>query len=563
MRRPALAYPPLVACKRTWGAISLASLLVACSGAIGSEPSGPANGSTDAESGGGREGAGPYVPDLSRRLTAEEYAYTVEDRLGVTLSAADRSLLPADRSPEGFVQIARSQATHPDHVLAYHALAERVVAQMDFEGYLSRHIDCRSNEVVCVGRFVDSVGRHLFRRPPTERERGKLIGLFTELTSDGSSFVETAAAVVQAMMQFPQFLYLMPSPEVVSETATRRRQGYELASRLSYYLWSSAPDDELLEAAESGSLDSRDGLLTQVDRMLKDERRASRTTARWLWDWAQLESLSSGVTDERILSAQAFFHDHLWTRGMTLDSLLTVKRVFLTPALAQAEGLAPGDAAPRGYDTQDGQRRVGLLSQPAVAAGTALGAAGGQIVARGLFMLAKVFCGDPPPAPPASLAEAIQDFGEALPAGASYRLISETRMENPKCAACHGRFDPLGFAFEVFDSNGALQEKDPHGNSVVRDGWVPGYLTNGGKDEPHAGLSDYMSFAASLDRVQLCLTRHFFEQAVGAKLGHEHEGMVRSARAAMLAAGGRYVDQARAIATSELFLRVATGGDKP
>ncbi len=330
---------------------SLACLLMACPGGMGSNPSGPAQSSSTepTEHGSSSSGTGAFVPDVSRRLTADEYAYTVEDSLGVTLSAVDRSLLPPERSSEGFAQIARSQATHPEHLQAYHTLAERVVAQVDFERYLSRHAACGTTDAACVGHFVDSAGRHLLRRPATERERSKLTGLFAELTGDGSTFAEAARAVVQAMLQFPQFLYLMPPPDTLPETATRRRQGYELASRLSYYLWSSAPDDELLEAAERGSLDTREGLRAQVDRMLKDVARASRTTASWLWDWAQLEALSSGVQDERILSAQAFFRDHVWTRSMTLDSLLTVQRVFLTPALAQADGMEPGNGGPQSY----------------------------------------------------------------------------------------------------------------------------------------------------------------------------------------------------------------------
>ncbi len=127
----------------------------------------------------------------------------------------------------------------------------------------------------------------------------------------------------------------------------------------------------------------------------------------------------------------------------------------------------------------------------------------------------------------------------------------------------HGRFDPLGFAFEVFDAAGAQQTQDTRGNKVVSDGWVPGYLTTTGQDAPHEDLAEYMRYAASLDRVQLCMTRHFFEQAVGAKLDADFEPTVRSVREATRAAGGRHVDQARAIATSDLFLEVATERGEP
>lgn len=456
----------------------------------------------------------PAAP-LARRLTKDEYLNTLRDELGVEPSAEDAARLPDDLPVGGFVNTAQGQATLPDHVRAYSELATVVAEQMDFEGFVAEHASCTDGADPACGRsFVESAGERLFRRPLDDREVADFAALHDVVLAEGVSFDEASRAVFEAMLQSPQFLFLH-----VDETAEDRTiTGYAMASRLSYFLWMSAPDDELLAAAASGQLDTPDGVARQAARML-DDPRARRTTARFLHDWARLGTLPDpdGLRAELVESAIAFYQHHVWDSGEPLLAVFTAPRAALTEDLAEAWGLTPLDPGVALYDLSEVEGLPGgLLTQPGIIAGMT-NADGGEIVARGLFMLGQLFCADVP-APPANLSQLAEDFLAELPEDASNRLIAEERLSRSDCGYCHGGFDPLGYAFESFDYRGALRATDDHGNPVVTEGWVPGDLSDTGRDREFVDAGELAERLSTNLRVQTCVAQRHLEYAIGGQL---------------------------------------------
>jgi hypothetical protein len=353
------------------------------------------------------------------------------------------------------------------------------------------------------------------------------------------------------MLQSPQFLYLL-EVERTGTVGLRQVVGYEMASRLSYSLWQSAPDGELLAAAATGGLDTAEGVSAQVARLLVHES-ARRATERYLMDWARLANLpdTDGLRSDLIGSALAFYQDHLWARGGGLLDSLTSQRAFLSPALAENYGLPAQGEGILPYDTSALPNRGGLLTQPGLIAGMT-NADGGEIVTRGLFLTSQLFCGEVP-SPPAALAEDIETFVEELPPDASERLIAETRLMRTECAGCHSAFDPLAYAFENFDFRGAYRTFDEHGNPLTSDGWIPAFQLDAADNQPYADLEDYMAQLGSIPKLQACLTRKHVDFLSARRSHAEHRGSIDEIAAAFIEAGGGYQAMVQAIVSHDLF----------
>ncbi|MEC7525445.1 MAG: DUF1592 domain-containing protein [Myxococcota bacterium] len=490
----------------------------------------------------------PFEPvsPLARRLTREEVLHTLEDSLGVTAPAAEADAIPDDLPVGGFVNTGQGQATLPDHVRAYSRLATAVTAEMDLAAFVDAHAGCR--DPGCEATFVASAGAQLFRRPLDAREQQDFEALFAAVAAEEASFDEAAGAVLEAMLQSPQFLYLY-----LDETAEERVvRGHAMASRLSYFLWLSAPDEALRRAAEAGELDSAEGVAAQAERML-DDPRARRSTARFIYDWARLATLPNGdgLKPELVEATVAFYQDHVWERGEPLLSILTSQSAALTPALAERWHLESLGDGVRFYDTSELEGRGGLLTQPGIVAGMT-NADGGEIVARGLFLLDQMFCRDAP-SPPADLQTIIDGFLEELPEDASDRLIAETRLERGDCATCHATFDPLAYGFEQLDYRGGFRTEDDHGNVMRTDGWIPGQYTVSGFNEPYADLDEYTAALARNPEVQMCFAQRHVEHAMGTQLGDRQRAAARDLAVELVAGGGDYRALVLAIVRHDVF----------
>jgi hypothetical protein len=353
------------------------------------------------------------------------------------------------------------------------------------------------------------------------------------------------------MLQSPQFLYRLEAQVPLSAgAAARPLNNYELASRLSYSIWSSAPDDALLAAAQGGQLTTPDQVRAQVARMMALPH-TREVAQRYFREWLSLDDLDNetrGAAFTQQLAADMKKQtlddvgDQLWDRGQSLLSLLTTKTTLVTPALAQFYGLgAPSADGHYALDAIPG--RIGMLTHASVL--TLNGNANASIVQRGLFMYRKLLCADVPAPPPGATSVML------APDTASERVKSDARLAHDPCKSCHGQFDPLAYAFEPFDNMGAWQTKDVNGNAVRQDGWI---TVPGAPNVPYATLADYMNLLTKDSRVTACIENRVTQFAWGRAMEAGDQCMLEDIGSRMSAAKNQNMaDLIVAITTSPYF----------
>ncbi len=494
---------------------------------------------------------------LVRRLTRDELRFTLEDSFGLTLSEEDLQQIPADRPLEGFVNVATSQTTLPEHVEAYANLAASLATRLQAAGQVATLAACSDVTAACRDSVISALGKKMFRRPIEATESTAFAGLFDAIATEEGAFDSASLAVFQAMLQSPQFLY-----RIENETAASRGTaagtadpvgGYEMANRLSYLLWASAPDEELLAAAAAGQLDSVEGVRAAVEALLSDARKSERVTSRYMMDWARLEALpeDGGLKPELISSLIASYNHMIWTEGIGPRRALTHDQLIMTGSLAEGYGLEKSSEDLALYDISTLPGRVGLLTHPGLIAGMT-NADGGAIVARGLFLQSQLFCQETPDPPTAVQAE-IDEFIKQQPETASDRTIAETRLERKECAACHSGFDPLAYGLEQFDYQGRYRLTDEHDNELFTDGWIPGRVRTEGGDVFYMNIEEFAAALEDEPKVAECITAQHVKYALGRVVNRKQEPAVAQIAALYEATDGSYPALITAIATHPLF----------
>jgi hypothetical protein len=490
-----------------------------------------------------------------RRLTRWEYANTVADVLKVPAPAGLSDMLPADIRANGFSNDFAGQLVSLDHVTAYQGAADAVGAALaKAPTWLAPFATCATTAAACRDQIVKGLGLRLFRRPPTDAEAATFGGLFDAAVAQGMTTASAAAVVVvRAMLQTPQFLYRIEAQKAATGVVARPLDGYEIASRLSYFLWSSAPDDALLAAAQAGELATPDKLRVQVTRMLAGAR-ARDVVQRYFREWLSLDDLDDAnrgpaYTPELAAAMKQETLDvvgaDLWDAKNPLLSMFTSKSTIVSsPALAKHYGL-PAPGAGGRVSTASLPGRTGLLTHASVL--TVNGDADASIVLRGLYIMRKVLCGDVPPPPPGVASVML------APATASQRQKSDARLANDPCKSCHSQFDPLAYAFEPFNNIGAAITKDDNGNAVKSDGWLPGATK-----VPYANVDDAMAALVKDPRVGDCMASRVAQFAWGRAMESGDACLLEDVRGRLAAPATRtFADLVTAIASSPYFIYTA------
>jgi hypothetical protein len=313
----------------------------------------------------------------------------------------------------------------------------------------------------CGRRVIARFAERAYRRPIEADERDRLVGLFRLAQDRGESFERCVQVALTTVLASPRFLYLV-EPE---EGGDRPLTEFELASRLSYFLWSSLPDDELAREARQGTL--RANLRGQVARML-DDPRAGRFVENFAGQWLQLRRLA-GVTPDKDLfpgfdeplreamrrESEQYFA-HILREDRSILELLDSDYTFVNPTLAKHYGIegVVGDQFRR--VSLGDRRRGGLLTQASVLTLTCHPGRTSP-VKRGQWILQQLL-GTPPPPPPPDVAKL--DESPKAAENASLRERMEVHRANPQCASCHQQMDAMGFALENFDAVGRWRTTD-------------------------------------------------------------------------------------------------------
>ena len=403
----------------------------------------------DGDTAAGESSADPML----RRLTHSQFNHTVRDLLGDQTAPANQ--FPAEDFVNGFRNQSQGQSLSPLLIESYSAAAERLARSAFRGGDTHSLIPCKPSGA-CRGRFVREFGLKAFRRPldPGEQKR------YETLMGREPDLLKGAQLVVEAMLQSPNFLFrLEASPEP-------KLKPWATASRLSYALWDTMPDAELLAAAGRGEFATHEGVEKTVRRMLEDPR-SHEALNEFVSQWLRFDRLLTGSKDRRKYplftretavamteEARTFVSDLVWN-DHDFMSLFTANYGHVSQELARIYGVtAPAkdfDRVPFPADSQ----RAGLLGEGLFLALTAKPDESSP-TARGLFVREQFLCQHVPDPPP-GVNTNLPPVTEANPQTNRDRMTEHAT--NPTCAACHKLVDPIGFGFEKFDAVGARREK--------------------------------------------------------------------------------------------------------
>ena len=350
------------------------------------------------------------------------------------------------------------------------------------------------DEETCARRIIGTVGRRAFRRPLTDEDVDMLTAAYALARRDGD-FEEGVRFALQRILVSPEFLFRIESdPPDVEAGSAYLLSGLELASRLSFFLWSSIPDDELLDLAARGDLRAPAVLEHQVRRMLADDR-AAALVDNFAGQWLRLRNLRMVAPSSRFFPEFDYsLRDAMWRETeLFFDSQLREDRsvldLFRSDYTFLNERLARHYQIPYVYGNHfrrvslPDERRPGILGHASVLTVTSYSTRTSPVV-RGKWLLENILA-EPPPPPPDDVPPLEEDEAAALPTSVRGRL--EQHRRNPACASCHARIDPLGFALENFDALGKWRTTD--GGMPVD---ASGVLLDGTKLDGPVGLRDVL-----------------------------------------------------------------------
>ncbi len=308
-----------------------------------------------------------------------------------------------------------------------------------------------------------------WRRPVTDDALERLLHVVDQVLEEGSSYGEAIQVAVQAALTSPWFLYRWELDPVLQEgEGSRPLDAYELASRLSYFLWSSMPDERLFSLAEAGELTRPEVLRSEVKRML-DDPKSEALTRNFAGQWLQFRNLESVTPDPSLFpdftpklrdamkKETELFFTTIMRENRPLTDFLEADFTFLNGPLARHYGVdgPQGDAFER-VRLDATVPRGGILTQASVLTLTSNPTRTSPVL-RGKWILEQIL-GTPPPPPPPDVPELESDQEGAL--RGSLRERMEQHRLKPECATCHEKMDPIGFAFEHFNAVGQWREVD-------------------------------------------------------------------------------------------------------
>ena len=485
-----------------------------------------------------------------RRLTRFEYGNTLRDLLGADPSVADD--LPADEVTNSFDNNAAVLTVSSLHAEKYVLISE-AVAKTAVQANLSALTACdpvATGEQACALQFARSFGRRAFRRPTTAEDERILLAAYAAGRTDGSH-AEGIEVMIRAALQSPDFLYRLELPTSLEVASALVPLGqFELATRLSYLLWASAPDDALLDSAARGELSTKDQVAARARQMLK-EPKAHDALANFVSQWSGVKRLdvtskSSSLfplfTDDMRAAMQrelpAFLDYVVWNGDRSLKALLTAPVAFVSGPLAQAYGVASPAAAgsaPVRVDLPDGQGRSGILTQAGFLSAQAHPDQTSPVL-RGKFVRTMLLCQDVPP-PPADVNISLPTIDQ----GATARdRFSAHLTAGASCNGCHRLMDPIGLSFENFDAMGQYRTTD-NGKAIDASGEIQG-ASDASLSGDFNGVRELATKLAASPQVGDCVARQWFRFAAGRSESDGDACSLASMQSTFSASGGDIVE---------------------
>mgnify|MGYP003873194133 CR=1 FL=1 len=498
--------------------------------------------------------AAPRAP--LRRLIRFEYNNTVRDLLGIPTRPADA--LPGEELGNGFGNDADALGVSRLLVDGYRTVAHDLsLAATSDSVALTTLMGCdvTLDESACVQTFVAGFGARAFRRPLEAAEVAALSAMFAKGKELSGSLGGGARAVLELILQSPQFLYRIElGASADAAGLLGRPTSYEMATRLSYLLWGSAPDQALLDAASQDKLHDKQEILAQATRLLADPR--AREVVRFfhgqLLGTSGLDGLvrnteyyptfTPGMGSLYRRETEHFIDHVIWEDKGDLATLLSAPYTFLNQSLASVYGVSGVSGEAFQKVMLNPAERGGLLTQPGILSLTTPGSRTDPVI-RGKWVLTRLLCGkigDPPPDVP--------QLAEPEP-GLSVRDRLASHREVEPCKTCHRYMDPIGFGFEHYDGMGRWRETD---NALPVD--ASGELIGSDVDGSFTGAVELGRKLSQSAQVQRCFVGNWLTYAYG-RAETPDDACTRAAlESAFEKSGGRVHDLLLALTQSDAFL---------
>ena len=511
----------------------------------------------------------PIQDQLLRRLTHSQYNNTIRDLLGDHSRPADR--FPPEDFVNGFKNQLRTQGMPPLLADAYSAAAEKLALNAFRAGDVNGLVPCKpsgAKDARCRDQFLRTFGRRAFRRPLDAAELRRYSTLFDSQATKSGRFLDGARIVVEAMLQSPKFLFHVEGRAGGPGAPTSR--DYAVASRLSYFLWDTMPDQRLFDAAANGELRTAEGL-ERVAKEILDQPAAHQAVDELFAEWLRFDRALGSVKDRRkypeftpelaammVQETRLLLGNLVWHDGNFMEAF-TADYGFINSDLASVYGVPAPTGEFERVAFPAASHRSGLLGQASFLASNA-GPVETSPTARGIFVREQFLCQHVPNPPPGVNTEVPEPTADKpLPR----RQRMQAHVESPTCASCHRLMDPIGFGLENYDALGRWRDREvlefesgkrgvpPKIVELAIDstGEIAG-LTNGSFDEP----KQIGRLLADSRACQECVVKQAFRYAFGRVETAADRETIRSAFAAFKESGFRFKALLLALVRSPQFL---------
>ena len=487
-----------------------------CTGTIGGHGPGSAGGGG---TGGPRSDA--VSASVARRLSRAEIDATVRNLLGDTTNPASRVLAEDEYTP--FDNDYTRQKPSAALIDGLEATADDIAARVLAPATRSRIVSCTPSgpgDAACFRQVIETVGRRLFRRPLSETEVTAYLALQSFATENNPAvqhdFYTAVNLMLRSMLQDPEFLYRIEAGTPAAEAGVFRLNSYEIATRLSYLLVGSAPDDRLLDLAKTGGLAEPAERRAEATRLLADPR-ARDQIHRFHAMWLGYRAIPGSAELLAAFNAEttALIDKIVFDQPASYLTLFSSDQTYVNNLLADQYGL-PRPAGGAGWVDYGASGRAGILSHGAVLAAFSK-FSDTSPTQRGILVQTRLLCNvvQPPPAnvnvdqPPPATTSACK-----LDRYAAHRTLAS-------CGGCHNNLDPIGTGLEQYDVGGKFRTHDDGHPECILDGAgaLPGYGAFNGP----AQLGQKLIESGKLER---CFVEHLLRYAVGRGLYPEEQGAV-------------------------------------
>jgi hypothetical protein len=506
------------------------------------------------------------------RVTPEEYKRSIHQIFGSSIKVGDNNIQPGFRD-EGLLAVGERKLTITSAELEqYQRLAESIADQVVEPRRREMLLPCKPTaedapDEACAREFLTQVGLHLFRRPLTDVETEAFVAAHTEAAEALDSFNSGLSMALARMLIDPEFLFRVESSEPdPSSPGTLKLDAFSMASRLSFFLWDSSPDDALLAAAESGELLTQAGLEKQVERMLASPRMEDgvRTFFTDMLGFDKFATLSIDTTrypkftqrvevDAKEQTLRTIV-DHLLHKDGDYRDLFTTPDTFLTPALAALYGVPLprsqelGGAVPWvPYTFSEDDPYAGILAQVSFLSLNSHPARTSPTL-RGMALREKLLCQRVPPPPGEVDFNLVQDTEN--PEFKTVRQRLTAHSADPVCAGCHKITDRIGLSLEQFDTAGGFR---------TTENGAPIDASGNFNSTDFEGLKELNEILKNDPALTSCLVNRAFAYGTASHPDADQKKWLREVQSTLAESGVKWRDLMRQIALSPDFYTFKVG----